>query len=419
MQIVVQMKKRPVSKATVGLWLDTRRQKADGTYPVKLRVTYQRSYELVTLPDYYFTKSDWKAITTENPRGRLKDKKIAVYAQLSKAQDILENIKEFSFQSFKDAFGGKVITAQSLLFSECMQVRVRNYFEQGRIGSSDNAKCALRSMMEYFDGADLDLREITARELQGYADWMTKRGKSQATIGMYTREIRVMYNELIEADILQPQDYPFGKKGFQPPSAKKKKLALMKEDVRKIIDYKANTASKEAYCRDLWVFSYLCNGMNVKDVANLRYKNLQGDYISFVRAKTRRTKNTEEPIQVPVLSLAKEIINKWGNPFVKADNYIFPVLREGMTPLQEKRTVQNLAGLITDHMRNIAKILNLSMQDITSNTARDAFATISQTEGRPLSDISESLGHSSVAVTEHYLAGFSNSVKTEWQKRLL
>jgi hypothetical protein len=37
--------------------------------------------------------------------------------------------------------------------------------------------------------------------------------------------------------------------------------------------------------RDFWLFSYFGNGMNPKDIAMLKWKNLSGDYLSFERAK--------------------------------------------------------------------------------------------------------------------------------------
>jgi len=44
------------------------------------------------------------------------------------------------------------------------------------------------------------------------------------------------------------------------------KLALPLSDIRKIFEYNPRENSPEHFYRDMWIFSYLCNGINVKDL---------------------------------------------------------------------------------------------------------------------------------------------------------
>jgi integrase/recombinase XerD len=62
---------------------------------------------------------------------------------------------------------------------------------------------------------------------------------------------------------------------------------------------------------DFWTFSYLGNGMNFKDIAMLKYSNVQGDNIKFYRSKTRKT-NKGEQIEINIYFLPRmlEIINR-------------------------------------------------------------------------------------------------------------
>ncbi|MCC7298843.1 MAG: tyrosine-type recombinase/integrase, partial [Bacteroidia bacterium] len=226
-------------------------------------------------------------------------------------------------------------------------------------------------------------------------------------------------NQAIEDGLIDRNYYPFGQSKFQPPKGKKIKHALFKEDVIKIFEYEADTISKECYCRDLWIFSYLCNGMNVKDIAFLRYSNINGNMLYFKREKTKKSNRSEKIINVPLTERALNIIEKWGNPQYSNDEFLFPILKEGDSPEAVRRKVSNLNGLISDSVKRIALKLGLQHKQITSNSARDAFATISAFQGRPLSDISESLGHSSINVTQHYLAGFADEDKMVWQNNLL
>lgn len=405
--------------ATTSIILDTRKLLTDGTYPVKLRVTYMRKSNLYGIGKYSFNKTDWETIMTTNPRKNLREQKVKMNLIQGHAQEIIESLHEFSFEVFSSAWKGKTVVSSNLGFEQCMNARIKQCFEEGRISTGTNIKTILNSFMEFFEGNNPDLRELKPETFKRFQEKLISKGKSPATVGIYTREVRTMYNDLIEKGIIESQYYPFGKTGFKPPSAKKLKTALMKEDIRKIVAYDADTLSNEAYCRDLWVFSYLCNGMNIKDIASLKYSNIKEDFIFFNRAKTKRTKIMAETISVPLLPLAKEIIQRWGNPNKKHSNHIFPIFHDGCTPEDQRRLIQNASHLITDYIKRIAIKLDLPKKDITANTARDAFATVSMHEGRPISDISDSLGHSSISVTEHYLAGFANSTKMEWQKQLL
>jgi integrase len=378
-----------------------------------------RKSKLYSIGKYSYSKTDWETIMTTNPRKNLREQKVKMNLIQGRAQEILESLREFSFELFSSAWKGKTVISTNLGFEQCMKQRIEMFISEGRISSATNARTILNSFIEFCDNNNPDLRDLKPETFRQYQETLLAKGKSPATVGIYTREIRALYNNLINQTILESQYYPFGKAGFKPPSAKKLKTALMKEDIRKIVAYDADIVSKEAYCRDLWLFSYLCNGMNIKDIASLKYSNIKEDFIFFNRAKTKRTKIMAETISVPLLPLAKEIITRWGNPNRKLNNFIFPIFHEDCSPEDQRRLIQNASHLITDHIKRIAQKLDLPKKDITANTARDAFATVSMHEGRPISDISDSLGHSSISVTEHYLAGFANSTKMEWQKQLL
>lgn len=54
------------------------------------------------------------------------------------------------------------------------------------------------------------------------------------------------------------------------------------------MSYQCETKDIEEF-RDLWVFSYLCNGINFMDLLFLQYSNIMDGEICFVRSKTSRT----------------------------------------------------------------------------------------------------------------------------------
>ena len=417
--------KSAIMKVTYGFWLDTRRKLQNGKYPVKVRVTFQRVTKYFSVPvnkfdPWEFTEDEWTAICSQNPRvDRIREiKKVKIRLEATFA-DIVNSSPKFTFEDFESKLQNRKAQGNATTVSALFQHRYESCKQQGRISTAMLAKTIGNSLHAFFSNKEVDLTALSPKKLKEYESWMLSKGSSLATVGVYTRELRALFNQAIEDGLVDRVYYPFGQNKFQPPKGRKIKQALFKEDIVKILNYPADTMTKECYCRDLWIFSYLCNGMNLKDIGCLRYSNIHGNMLYFKREKTKKSNRTEKIISVPLTAKALNIIEKWGNMKRNHDSLLFPILEEGDSAEVIRRKVSNLNGLISDTVQRIALKLNLRHVHITANSARDAFATISAYQGRPLSDISESLGHSSINVTQHYLAGFADEDKMVWQNNLL
>jgi integrase len=153
-----------------------------------------------------------------------------------------------------------------------------------------------------------------------------------------------------------------------------------------------------------WIFSYLCNGINLKDICLLKWKNIDGDYLLYERAKTSRTKREKKPIIVSLKPEEKAIISRSGLPSLSPDSYVFPHLSKGMTPERERDVIKQLTKNINNNMKKIATELKIN-KEVTTYFARHSFATVLKNSGASISYISEAFDHSSEKVTQSYLAG--------------
>ncbi|MBA7590035.1 hypothetical protein ES708_32134 [subsurface metagenome] len=71
----------------------------------------------------------------------------------------------------------------------------------------------------------------------------------------------------------------------------------------------------------------MVNGLNMKDIAKLKYKNIEGDKLIFIRSKTKRTtRQNQKPIVAIIIDDAKRIIEKWGVKPPNPESYIFTIL---------------------------------------------------------------------------------------------
>ena len=128
-------------------------------------------------------------------------------------------------------------------------------------------------------------------------------------------------------------------------------------------------------------------------------------FVSLPTETNRSRRSKPEPIRIALKEDSKRIIEKWGQRKFSPDTYIFPYLKFGMTPEKQRNAILLLIHLINEYMKQIAVELEI-YKPITTYYARHSFATILKNSGVSTEFISEALGHSSLATTKNYLAGF-------------
>jgi integrase len=160
--------------------------------------------------------------------------------------------------------------------------------------------------------------------------------------------------------------------------------------------------------------------MNVKDVAELKYKNIQGDRISFIRSKTKNTnRNRGKQITVFLIDFSKYVIEKYSNKQRSADSYLFPILTEGMNAIEIRLKVQNFTAFINDQIKKIAKDAGLNHPDISSGWSRHSYITSSINNMAPRELVMENVGHETSGMIDFYYDGHEDKIKKEHAEKLL
>lgn len=343
-----------------------------------------------------------------------------MFAEIEKkATKLVDEMETFPFQEFEKKFNQKPKYTSDVL--DAINSKKEALKTEGRLNSSESYKSTHKSFTEFIASKNrkkLKYSDITTEWLDEYEAWMKAKHSSITTTGIYIRNLRTIFNQAIEEGIVQREFYPFGKRKYQIPAGKNIKKALTIEEIKKIFDYiPLNEAERKA--RDLWLFSYLCNGVNVNDIAKLQYKNLTKKHISFIRSKTEHsTKSAQKQITIVRMSEIDAIINRWGVKPAEQKEYIFGLISEKDTPAQELAKIKQATKTINKYIKRIGTALTLD-HNLTTYTARHSFATVLKRSGAPTEFISESLGHKDLKTTENYLDSFEDDMKESYQKQLL
>ena len=437
---------------TLSIILDTRRIKKSNKFPVKLRVTFDR------ITEYYqtffdLTKEDYDKLSASRISSELQTIRDKLKEIERTAENAIKELDSFSFTDFENEF----ICTNEILFrarklkpiipvkntsefdyssfskkfpilleedslpdtiSSCYKNFIKQILREGRISSGMYYHCSYVSIKKF--RGNVHFKEITVSFLYEYENWLISQDISKTTIGMYLRPLRTIFNEAIEDGIIKKEKcYPFGRRKYKIPASKNTKKALDLNDIKKIYYYKCDPKNEsEQKARDYWLFSYFGNGMNPKDIACLKYKNVHDEYIVFERSKTERALRSDpKPITVFINDDMKAIIKRWSNKDKSPNNYIFPVMEIGISPLRQYELMQLFVSFINDWMKRILKNLEIDKKG-TTYVARHTFSTVLKRSGASTEYIQEALGHSDIKTTENYLDSFDKEVKKEYAQRL-
>jgi len=403
------------SKATTSIFIDKYHPKVDGLCAISIRVTFERKKKYYPTP-LSLTVEDFEKAMGDKPRNGFKVFALQMQAYEKRAADIIKELPDFTWLAFEKRYLSNRGVKDTIYaaFGEY----ITELKGEERIGTAVSYECAQNSLNNFASNAKF--AEVTPEFLRKYEKWMLEEGNSITTVGIYLRSLRTIFNNAIAEGVLTKDFYPFGKKKYEIPTANNIKKALTLKDIAAIYYYKPEkgTHKNVQMAKDFWLFMYLCNGMNVKDMCLLKHKNIKGKVLEFERAKTARTKRKVEPIRIPLTEDIKRIINKWGHVSGDENAYIFPILSKGLTSDRERQLIKQFTRLINDHMNSIVSELGIE-NDVTTYAARHSFATILQRSGASVSFISEALGHTNVQTTQNYLAGFEDESKKEVTKALI
>jgi integrase len=408
-QIVVQILKPPdhMEKPTLTYFFDTRSRLLDGNYPIKLTVYYGRQKKRYKTP-FKATQEVYDRLLANRLRDEsTKQLKRQTVSWLDKQTLIAERIVPFTFTDFENVLYAEKTQSRKIQLNDGVNSIYEKHMQalndEGRISTARSYQDSLTSMLSY--KKNLKVSQITPDFLKGYEKWMTDNGRSLTTVGMYVRALRTIFNMAIENEVIDASKYPFKK--YTIPAPQKISRTLKKEEIRQIINYTAKRDA-DAVALDYWVFSFISNGMNFKDIALLKYGNINGDFLEFRRAKTKRTTNNNSlPIMVPLDENLLYIIKKRGNKSKKKEDYIFPILKHGLTPQEEYDHIKTFVRNTNKRLTRVGIELGLSLK-VTSYVARHCFATIQKNNNAPLAYISEALGHSNLKTTQNYFGRFED-----------
>jgi integrase/recombinase XerD len=410
-------------KANVSIILDPRRTKSDNTLPVKLRV-YDISTHKAKL---YCLNLDLSPTEFEQTWGNnhppkdCQNNSSLLHTYHSRAEAIIRDLDPFTFDIFEWKMFQSKGNGKNIFFY--FDYRIEEFKMHNKFSTLDIYSSCLKMMKAFCKnktGNDLEYLpfvEVTPEWLQDFEDYMLKKNKSRTTVSIYTRAIQAVFNIAIYKRDITREIYPFGSRKYVRPSVKKVKKALSDEQLRTLLNCEAPPPYQNK-ARDFWFFSFATFGMNIKDILLLKWKDISEDKITYIRSKTENTAKKEVvEHEVYLTDISRDILNRYGTPNRKPNDYVFDILKPDWNEKQIHREIRNFTRFINQHIQILAKKNNLPSR-ISSYWARHSFATKSIREGYTMDMVGDAFKHSDSKVTVGYFAGLDNQSLKQMNERV-
>ena len=431
-------------QASTKIVLEKHRKNKEGLCAVKIRVTHNRkskyysirhllkddSWNFCADEEHTKTKKDGATETKheldlirEATRGEKKDIWLSYEEAERKAKDCINKLTIFSFSNFERLFLNKSNNWDYL--HNAFNEQIQELKDENRLGYASSFNSTLTAIKYFMEKKDyreskkikqsehanfkkykaVKFIDVDANWLKKFEQFLKNNNKSTSTLGVHTRNLRVLFNKAIKQNGVRA-DYPFNE--YKPKTSTGNKRALSLIHINLIASYKAPNGSPEEFARDMFIFSFLANGMNMTDIFRLKKKDISGEEIRFVRYKTRH-KTIETPINVTITRILKDIIKRHGNIAINDDVYIFPILNNSKDEETRHRLIKQKTKQINHHLKTIAKKVGIPAElanSISTYYARHSYATALKNSGESIEFIKESLGHANSKTTEKYLESF-------------
>lgn len=429
-------------------------ENSKGEQPVRIRVTYNRKARYYPVKfngtSLYLSPEDYEGLYFQldkegnkkpiKPRGENKEMRDTIDAAKTYAntaiKKVTDNGQQFTFERFESEY---LVQESKKGFLKIFSDHLSELLKEKRIGTYKayrNAYIAFnkfrgavyeftgRESFEIKPGRELSPIDITPALLKDFETFMKdKREAGRNTIAIYTRALKVIFNICISKNPGLSEFYPFARKQNDKGKYKiktgsgKKGEALSIEELQALINTKTTPGLPEHEAKLLWLFSFYCQGMNFRDIALLKYSNIQGEAITYVRQKTRDTETIETPIEIPLTDSIRDIIVTLGNADKSPSAFVFDIVHKSMDAKYQDDVIRQKIKLTNKWLKGLCNANKLT--PITTYWARHSYANMMKESGESVELIRELLGHSDVRTTETYLKRFDIGRKRKANDKMM
>lgn len=250
-------------------------------------------------------------------------------------------------------------------------------------GSEKTSQDYERHIKKFLNKIDKDITEISYWDLLNYYDTEFKDVKVNSK-RTYMSAILSFFKFLYEQNVIESDIT----KSFKLPKAEMKDMDYLSQEEAQKVAKLCESESRNPYRKKAMFIMLINTGMRASELANLKLHDVGDEWINVVGAKGNKFRRI--PLHPSVKKAVEDYI-KYERGYTNQP-YLF------VNQWGNKLSHDNIG-------RDLAKVMAKSdiNKHISAHRLRDSFATIQYINGTDFKNIQETMGHSSIQMTLHYI----------------
>lgn len=406
--------------AQCNLYLDTRRKKQDGTFPIRVKVGSGSNLYLAT--GIYVREEEWDPVGCRITTPSRKIDNSMLSSMLGNIRMKLGSLKSTGdWNRLSPPLLKKVLMDPGIEIDEILcqnDLPTLGEFYRKVIDTKKSSKTrevyrsTLKKLGNYCDVDTVLLRDITKMWIRKFEASLA--GLAPNTVSIHLRNLRNVINCALDEELID--HYPFRR--YSIPKEETRKRALDIDKFRRLIALRGQLSPSMEEYLDIYLLIFYLMGINLIDLYSLTPNCVKDGRLNYRRSKTGRLYSIRlEPEALEILARRKGrqhllgFADRYSNYKDYAKRLNDALRRMGEwepTPKEERHR-----GVKSMRMKPIEP-------DLTSYWARHSWGTYASELDIPFDTISEALGHEhSGSATTRIYVDFNRNKVDEANRRVI
>ena len=349
------------------------KQKADGRYPITLRITKDRksSYTYLEWIDQEHWDKNRNKVKSSHPNSKRLNNYLL--KKLTEADDLileLESSKQFfSASQISEIMKGN---KKSSTFISYARSHIKDLERIGKHPQAVADRSRINRIQSFLNSNDIPFQQINntfLKQLRVYL--ITNYGISERSVMNTYVVIRTIFNRAIREGIVEQKYYPFGKGKIQIKFPQSLKIGLKEDEIKAIENLELKERTTIWHTRNIFMFSLNLAGIRISDVLRMRWSDIKNDRIYYQMGKNNK---------VDSLMLSPKVIailSYYESEKQSENDFIFPELKKA----NQKDTkdvynkIKTASKKFNKYLKHIAQLAGIDKK-LTNHISRHTFGNI-------------------------------------------
>ncbi len=357
--------------ASIRVILYKSNKKADGTFPIALRVINNRKV-LYHQIGYSIKESDWdektktvkKAYPNSNRLNNLISKKMA------ELNAIMLDSDNNDLNLTKKQIKHKIKHNNKSSFNSVAEEHLSDLLKLKKFNQHSGENPRVNHFKNFIENEDISFQNITTSLLKKFMIYLkADKNLGDRSVMNCLIVIRTIFNKAINEGLVESKNYPFGPGKIQIKLIESRKVGLNETEIKMIEEADLSSNKSQLNARNIWLTSFYLAGIRISDVINLKWKDIYDGRLTYVMGKNNKV------VSLKIPNKANEIIEFYKKD--KTSSYVFPYLKDEFAKdakvLNSK--TRSFNSLINKQLNKIAVDLKIDKK-MTMHISRHSFGQI-------------------------------------------